>query len=54
LITNALDVVTEEYRAILTVESKTKVETLTVDDLEGFMTEEHRQLTRNQVHLIVQ
>jgi hypothetical protein len=49
-----LDVATEEYRAILTVERKIKGDSLTVDDLERVMSEEFRQLTGNQVFLSTQ
>jgi len=48
LIAIILDVATEEYKAILTVERKMKGESLTVEDLENVMSEEFRQMTRNQ------
>jgi hypothetical protein len=51
LIAIILDVATEEYHAILTVEQKIKGDALTVNDLERVMSKEFRQLTRNQVQL---
>jgi hypothetical protein len=54
LIAIILDVATEEYRAILTVEQKIKGDSLIVDDLERVMSKEFRQLTRNQVRPSVQ
>jgi hypothetical protein len=54
LIAIILDVATEEYRAILTVERKIKDDLSTVDDLETVMSEEFRRLTRNQVRPSVQ
>jgi hypothetical protein len=54
LIAIILDVADEEYRAILTVKRKIKGDSLTVDDLERVMSEEFRQLTRNQVRPSVQ
>jgi hypothetical protein len=54
LIAIILDVATEEYRAILTVEREIKGDALTVDDLERVMSEDFRQLTRNQVRPSVQ
>jgi hypothetical protein len=47
-------VATEEYRAILTVERKIKGNALTVNNLEIVMSEEFRQLTRNQVRPSIQ
>jgi hypothetical protein len=47
LIAIILDVATEEYRPILSVERRMKGELLTVDDLENAMMEEYLQLTRN-------
>jgi hypothetical protein len=49
LIAIILDVATEEYCEILTVERKIKGDSLTVDNLESVMSEEFRQLMRNQV-----
>jgi gag-polypeptide of LTR copia-type len=48
LIAIILDIATEEYRPILSVERRMKGKLLTVDDLENAMMEEYRQLTRNQ------
>jgi hypothetical protein len=48
LIAIILDIHTEEYHAILTIERKIKGDFLTVEDLERLMTEEYRQNTRNQ------
>ena len=47
LIAIILDVATDEYRAILTVERKIKGDLLTVDDLERVMNEEYQQNARN-------
>jgi hypothetical protein len=47
-------VATEEYHATLTIEHKIKSDLLTINDLERVMTEEYRQLTRNQVFSSVQ
>jgi hypothetical protein len=41
-----LDVASEEYRPILSVERRMKGEDLTVEDLERAMCEEYRQLNR--------
>jgi hypothetical protein len=46
LIAIVLDVATEEYCAILTVERKIRSDSLTVEDLESVMTEEFRQNAR--------
>jgi hypothetical protein len=54
LIAIILDVVTEEYRANSTFKRKIKGNFLTVDALERVMSEESRQLTRNQVHQSIQ
>jgi hypothetical protein len=45
-----LDVATEEYRTILTIERKIKGDFLTIEDSERVMTKEYRQNTRNQQH----
>jgi hypothetical protein len=50
LIAIILDVATEKYRAILTIERKIKGDFLTIEDLERVMTEEYRQNTRKQQH----
>jgi hypothetical protein len=54
LIAIILVVATEEYRALLIFELKIKDDSLSLDGLKRFMSEEFRKLMRNQVHLSVE
>jgi lipoprotein NlpI len=54
LIAIILVVATEEYRALLTFERKIQLDSLSLDGLERFMSEEFSKLMRNQVHYSVE